>query len=101
MTQSTDPTTQPPPTLDTAELEALPDARVALRRRLSPRWAFFSFAVLGLLGVTLWLRYTAPVAAPTVGAPGPRPTSIAVLPLVNASPDTADEYFSDGMTDAL
>ncbi|MBA3317156.1 MAG: tetratricopeptide repeat protein, partial [Gemmatimonadales bacterium] len=41
------------------------------------------------------------VAAPTVGAPGPRPTSIAVLPLVNASPDTADEYFSDGMTDAL
>jgi TolB-like protein/Tfp pilus assembly protein PilF len=68
---------------------------------LSPRWAFFSFAVLGLLALTLWLRYTAPVPAPVVAAPEPRPNSVAVLPLVNASPDVASEFFSDGVTEEL
>jgi serine/threonine-protein kinase len=70
-------------------------------RRLSPRWAFFTFAVLGLLAFTLWLRYTAPVPTPVAAAPEPRPSSVAILPFVNASPDTAAEYFSDGVTEEL
>jgi TolB-like protein/Tfp pilus assembly protein PilF len=102
--------TDPPPPqsqLDTAELEArgprglTTGERVALRRRLSPRWAFFSLAVLSLLGVTLWLRYTAPIPPQAATAPAPRPRSVAVLPLVNASPDTANDYFSDGLTQEL
>ena len=105
MAHLTDPT--PPPTLETPGVEAprtpgLPTGeRAVLRRRLSPRWAFFFVAVLGLLALTLWLRFTAPIPAPATATPEPRPNSVAVLPFVNASPDSADEFFSDGVTEEL
>ncbi len=78
-----------------------PTVPAAFRRRLSPHWAFFCFALLGLFVLTLWLHYTAPAPSPLAAAPEPRPNSVAVLPLVNASPDSADEFFSDGMTSEL
>jgi serine/threonine protein kinase len=46
-----------------------------------------------LLAGFLWLR-SRHVAAPAI-------TSVAVLPLANLSGDPAQEYFSDGMTDAI
>jgi TolB-like protein/Tfp pilus assembly protein PilF len=96
-----------PPSPDTADLGTrgtgglTAGARALLLHRLSPRWAFFTFAVLGLLAFTLWLRYTAPTATPAAAAPEPRPSSVAILPFVNASPDSAGEYFSDGVTEEL
>lgn len=39
--------------------------------------------------------------APTAAAASPRITSLAVLPLENLSGDPAQEYFADGITDAL
>jgi TolB-like protein/Flp pilus assembly protein TadD len=74
--------------------------RLAPRARLTPRWVFFGSSVLVLLVVSLWLRWTAPATAdPT--APPPPPNSVAVLPLVNASPDTAGDYLGDGLTGEL
>jgi serine/threonine-protein kinase len=70
------------------------------RPRLSPRWAFFTTAVVALLGGTLWLRYTTPPAPAPAAAPPPS-NSVAVLPLANASPDTANDYLSDGLTGEL
>jgi serine/threonine-protein kinase len=41
-------------------------------------------------------------AARSTAAPGaPEPTRVAVLPMINLSPDPQDRYFADGMTDEL
>jgi TolB-like protein/Tfp pilus assembly protein PilF len=63
-------------------------------------WYAVAAFVLAFAGVAvLWWRSSRPRIAP-----GPLPgaiQSVAVLPLENLSRDSAQDYFSDGMTDAL
>jgi TolB-like protein/Flp pilus assembly protein TadD len=55
-----------------------------------------ALALVALLGFNVWgLRQR------LVGSPQPRIESLAVLPLENLSHDPDQEYFSDGITDAL
>lgn len=71
-----------------------------LQQRVPPRWAVFSAAVMSLLVVSLWLR----VATPSRGQPlrtAVRPSSIAVLPFVNTSPDVADDHLGYGLAAEL
>ncbi len=75
------------------------DGRAEVERR-HPRWRAW-LAVGGcaavLAGVLLyWLR-----AAPAVEAGRPAIATLAVLPLDNLSGDPGQEYFADGMTEAL
>jgi TolB-like protein/DNA-binding winged helix-turn-helix (wHTH) protein/Flp pilus assembly protein TadD len=84
---------------------ALPDKpadelpRVARARVLQPRvWGLVALAVVGLaLALNLVSRRH---GAPGMVAPQ-KIRSIAVLPLENLSGDAGQEYFADGMTDAL
>ncbi len=67
------------------------------RRGGGPRaWALP--AVVGIVVVAVLLRWRLEAARP---APGPPIRSIAVLPLRNLSGDAEQEYFADGMTEAL
>ena len=60
------------------------------------------FVLLSLLLATLFLLKFLRVPDRILsGMRGPRVKSLAVLPLTNLSGDPAQEYFSDGMTDAL
>lgn len=68
-------------------------------RRLSLTAVLISFAVLAatLFSLNVFrVRYRV-----LSGTQAPRIQSLAVLPLTNLSGDPAQEYFSDGMTDAL
>ena len=78
----------------------LPDRPVARRQRIAPHWAVFSAAVLGLLAVSLWLRASVPARS----QPAPiavRPNSMAILPFINASPDSVDDYLGPGVAAEL
>ena len=71
--------------------------KVALRR-----WAVAGTLALLAVAVVLFFRLTRrQPASSTAAAAIPTIRSIAVLPLQNLSGDPAQEYFSDGMTDAL
>ena len=60
------------------------------QRRLLYRLTIISAAVIAIL-IYLWFNYNK----------GLKPISIALLPLENISKETDQEWFSDGMTDAL
>jgi len=62
------------------------------------RWRVFIATVAILLVITLWLRFSAGPAAPPGREPAPAPRSIAVLPFINASPDTSYDYLSEGIS---
>lgn len=80
--------------------ESLPDSAAAFHRRLHLR-VVLGIAAAAILGAAL--AFTLSDAGR--GIFGTRAThqfrSLAVLPLENLSGDPAQEYFSDGMTDAL
>jgi TolB-like protein/Tfp pilus assembly protein PilF len=66
----------------------------AARSRSRPLWIAATLLLL-MIAVAVYLKF-----APT-GAPDPQIRSLVVLPLENLSGDPAQEYFADGMTDAL
>src|SRR2546427_11412882 len=68
-----------------------------LRPILPVRWRVFGATIAVLLVVTLWLRITAGPRTPPGVEPTPTPRSIAVLPFINASPDSSYDYLSDGI----
>jgi TolB-like protein/DNA-binding winged helix-turn-helix (wHTH) protein len=70
--------------------------RAAARRRLS--MAHIAASVLAAVGVTVSAAYW--LVGPAERAT-PSPTSIAVLPFENSSPDPADAYFAAGMGDEI
>ena len=64
-----------------------------------PRWLLLG----GLAALAAGVLVVVYLLRPPPGAPAGQPaiTSLAVLPLANLSGDPAQEYFADGMTDAL
>lgn len=71
-----------------------------LQQRVPARWTVFGTAVLFLLLVSLWLRFSSPNRGEPL-RPAVRPSSVAVLPFINTSPDAADDYLGAGLAAEL
>ncbi len=74
--------------------EAVPAARGVLRNRVI--WSFAAIVALFAVAAGLIWRHRVTERSPTVNI-----QSLAVLPLENLSGNSDDEYFADGMTEAL
>lgn len=80
-----------------------PDRRSEETRLL--RWLSNRHVLYGVIGAILivaaigWFRGTAPSV--TAGSGTNTPSTIAVMPLIDLSPDTDYTYFSDGITDEI
>ena len=83
-----------PGTPPSSPLSAEPTAEVPRAHRNVSGAAVVVLAVCALLVAGYWWWKTKRVAAPAIA-------SVAVLPLANLSADSGQEYFSDGMTDAI
>lgn len=77
--------------------QPLTQAPRSLRRPYLLGFASLAIGILALIGALIWARNF----RGRIGTRGQAIASLAVLPLENLSHDPAEEYFSDGMTDAL
>lgn len=74
------------------------DRLSVIRARQAGRVALVA-ALLVLTGVVTWIALR--FAGPPKAAPGSAVTTVAVLPLRNLSGDPSQEFFADGMTEAI
>jgi TolB-like protein/DNA-binding winged helix-turn-helix (wHTH) protein/Tfp pilus assembly protein PilF len=80
------------------EATALVTDRNGKRGRPTQRWRLTAIGLIGLvLAATIYLKFFRGSSSISEGAI----KSLAVLPLQNLSGDPSQEYFADGMTDAL
>jgi serine/threonine-protein kinase len=91
--------TEAPPRIRSEAPEVPPSVEQALLRALSKDPAH-RFSTIGEFARALTSTAGSIISGETA-AEGNRPTSVAVLPFINASPSTENEYFSDGITDEL
>ena len=72
-------------------------------RRAAPRWTLWLLPLLAVLAFAGWALWPRSSPAPTlkVATVPTMERSIAVLPLVNASNDKNQQFFSDGLSESL